>query len=187
MSFGVWSSTLHRLSWIEIWKIWRPRQHLEPFVMFLKLFLKHFCSVHYPAEKKPLKGCTWSATIFRQAVYVKVTSALMPGPKVSQQNIAQVFFHKMHLAAISKQHTCTLPSTWSKRVRVQMLLSIHCSIIQFWCSHANCKCFWRWTGSSWHSDWCRKKVEKLSLRHTFSKCTLLYILGNNVHTLVTNM
>ena len=33
------------LDWIEIWGIWRPNQHLELVVLFLKPFLNHFCSV----------------------------------------------------------------------------------------------------------------------------------------------
>ncbi len=36
-----------------------------------------------------MKWCTWSATMFRSVVRVKVTFSWMPGPKVSQQNIAQ--------------------------------------------------------------------------------------------------
>uniref|UniRef100_A0A3Q0RQ92 Ig-like domain-containing protein n=1 Tax=Amphilophus citrinellus TaxID=61819 RepID=A0A3Q0RQ92_AMPCI len=53
-----------------IWGIWRPSQHLKLIVVFLKLFLNHFCSVAgCPKRPQPsgntvsTKGFTWSAAM----------------------------------------------------------------------------------------------------------------------------
>ncbi len=97
MDWICWSSTSYRCS-IRFWGIWSPKQHLELVVMFLKPFRNSFCSVAgalcwkralSSGNTTAMKWCTWSATMFRLVVRVKVTFSWMPGPKVSQQNIAQ--------------------------------------------------------------------------------------------------
>lgn len=59
------------LTWIEIWELWRLRQHLEPFVIFLNPCLNNFALWRgiYSWRKQPLPSgdtvalpwCTWSA------------------------------------------------------------------------------------------------------------------------------
>lgn len=88
----------------EIWRTWRPIQHHDFFDMFLKPFLNNVCGV--TGLIILLKGCTWSAAMFRHVVHVKVTATWMPGPKISQQNTSP-----------GKWHTKTQLSSWRKRKR----------------------------------------------------------------------
>lgn len=68
---------------VEIWGIWRPSQHLELLVTFLKPFpngvrgvagcinlLKEAATIRTIAMKR----CTWSTAMFRQVVRVKLMS-----------------------------------------------------------------------------------------------------------------
>jgi len=50
------------LNWIEILVIWRPEQHLELFIMFLKPFLNNVCSVAgciLLLKEKSKRGQNW--------------------------------------------------------------------------------------------------------------------------------
>jgi len=56
------------LNWIKIWGIWKPGQHLELFIMFLKPSLNNVCNcrVYYSAERSlchPETTLSWSGVL----------------------------------------------------------------------------------------------------------------------------
>ena len=156
--------------WIEIWGIWRPTSWINCCVSQTIPESFFLCGrLHYLAERChwyqgiqfPWKGWTWSATILRKAVDVKVTSTWMAGPKAFQKNISQsitlplpsYLFPIVHPGAMcssGKQRTLTRPSMWCKRTcdSPDQTTFFNCSVVQFWCSHAHCRCFRKWTGVS---------------------------------------
>lgn len=51
------------LTWIQIWEIWRPSQHLKRVVVLLKSFLKHFALRQAASGNTvSMRRCAWSAT-----------------------------------------------------------------------------------------------------------------------------
>ncbi len=83
-----WSSSSNRCSiWLKSGEFGNHEANTLNTFMFLKQFLKHFCSV-LPQWKRPLlsenttvpwRGCMWSTTIFRSMVHVKDPHASTQG------------------------------------------------------------------------------------------------------------
>ncbi len=140
------------LNWIGILgKVYRPRQHLDLFVMFLKPFLSNLqCGrVHYL-----VKGTTAiqehheGVYMVRNILYVGGTcqrnihmNARTKGVPAEHCLHRPDFFPLVNPAAITspgKQCTWTQKATRSKRKcdSSDQTTSFHCSVVQFWHSHA---------------------------------------------------
>ena len=128
------------LDWIEIWGIWMPSQHLK------------LCCV-------PHSWTIFAFTFSHTLVRVKVTSTWMAGPKVPlaehcpKHHTASVGFRSSQYILVpcvsqGKLRTRSQPSIWCKRKHdsSDQATFFHCSVVQFWCSHAHCCQFRGWTG-----------------------------------------
>ncbi len=69
-----------------------------------------------------------------------------------------------HLLPKKTTHT-HWPSTLSKRTRDSWdhVTSFHCSMVQFWCSHAHCKHFRHWTGVIMGAESCPTRPDVTNL------------------------
>lgn len=81
-----------------------------------------------------MKECTWSTTICRQVVHVKVTSTLMSGPKVSHQNIVQSITLSLRPCLLPIVWTCLLAISSPDKWCTQLAIHVIPSFIALWSS-----------------------------------------------------
>ena len=116
------------VGWIRIWRIWKPSQHLECQVVFLKAFKPFWLCErvlhpdergHCHQEMVSVKACTCVAT----SLYLSEHSNECQNPNFPSRKLSKTWhcasvlrsIHRLSWSSSNKINTQSWPSTWCER------------------------------------------------------------------------